>query len=118
MSEEMTSLRHILALNIKERRRILGISQIKLAEKVNTAPTYIAMIELEKRSPSFEMIERIAIALNIDPPDLFSKKIYSVELIKNFHESVLSDFKEVLNKQVDNFEKKINQTSSLCPNSE
>ena len=109
----MTSLRHILALNIKERRRFLGISQVKLAEKVNTAPTYIAMIELEKRSPSFEMIEKIATALNVDPPELFSKKIYSVDLIKDFHTSVLSDFEEVLNRQINNFEKKVNGASCM-----
>ena len=110
----MSSLRHILALNIKERRRFLGISQVKLAEKVNTAPTYIAMIELEKRSPSFEMLERIAAALNIDPPDLFSKKNYSVDLIKGFHESVLSDFEKVLNMQIEIFEKKIIGANAFC----
>ena len=103
----MTNLRHILALNIKERRRFLGISQVKLAEKVDTAPTYIAMIELEKRSPSFEMLERIAAALNIDPSDLFSKKAYSVDLIKKFHEAVLADFENVLKTQINNFEKTI-----------
>jgi len=99
----MTSLRHILAINIKERRHSLGLSQVKLAELVNTAPTYIAMIELEKRSPSFEMLERIAEALNTDPPDLFSKKSYSVEIIKAFHESVLAGFNEVLESRIKEF---------------
>ena len=103
----MTSLRHIVALNIKERRRFLGISQMKLAEKINTAPTYIAMIELEKRSPSFEMIEKIAAALDIDPADLFSKKAHAVDLIKDFHESVLSSFKDVLNSKIGDFENKM-----------
>jgi transcriptional regulator with XRE-family HTH domain len=103
----MTSLRHILALNIKERRSFLGLSQVKLAEKVNTAPTYIAMIELETRSPSLEMLERIAIALEIDPPDLFSKKVYPVDLIKDFHESVLQDFEKVLNTHISKFKKKV-----------
>jgi len=106
---KMTSLRHILALNMKERRRFLGISQVRLAEMVNTAPTYIAMIELEKRSPSFEMIERIASALNIDPPDLFSKKAYTVDLIKDFHESVLSNFEKVLIQNIKNFNKNVNR---------
>ena len=109
----MTSLRHILALNIKERRRILGLSQAKLAEKVNTAPTYIAMIELEKRSPSFEMLERIADALNIDPPELFSKRVYTVDLIKDFHDSVLHDFEKALNSNISKFEEKINKDSYL-----
>ena len=112
----MTSLRHILALNIKERRRFLGISQVKLAEKVNTAPTYIAMIELEKRSPSFEMLERIAAALNIDPPDLFSKKAYAVDLIKGFHEAVFSEFEKVLKTQINNFGKKIDDNSCMEKN--
>jgi len=108
----MTSLRHILALNIKDRRRFLGLSQAKLAEKVNTAPTYIAMIESETRSPSIEMLERIAMALNIDPPDLFSKEVHSVELIKNFHDAVLSDFEEVLNRHINNFGKRIHSLST------
>jgi len=103
----MTNLRHILALNIKKRRGSLGFSQVKLAEMVNTAPTYIAMIELEKRSPSFEMIERIAAALQIDPPDLFSKTVYPIETVKQFHESVLGDFKESLNNRIEEFEKKV-----------
>jgi transcriptional regulator with XRE-family HTH domain len=109
----MTNLRHILALNIKERRRFLGYSQVKLAEIVNTAPTYIAMIELEKRSPSFEMLERIAIALNIDPPELFSKRVYTVNLIKDFHNSVLHDFEEALNSNISRFEERINNESCL-----
>ena len=109
----MNGLRRILALNIKERRRFLGISQVKLAEKVNTAPTYIAMIELEKRSPSFEMLERIASALDIDPPDLFSKKAYSIDIIKDFHNSVMIDFKEALNKRIHDYEKQYNNISVM-----
>jgi len=101
----MITLRHILALNIKERRHFLGLSQEKLAEKVNTAPTYIAMIELEKRSPSLEMLERIAGALNIDPPDLFLKATCQVEKVNKFYESVLEDFREVLNMRINEFKK-------------
>ena len=55
----MTNLRQVLAVNIRKRRHILGYSQAMLAEKANTAPTYIAMIELEKKFPSVEMIERL-----------------------------------------------------------
>ena len=112
----MTSLRHVLALNIKERRRFLGLSQLKLAEKVNTAPTYIAMIELERRSPSFEMIERIAAALNVNPPDLFSIRTHSVNVIKDFHESVLSDFEKVLNKNIKDFEINYNSVYGMAKN--
>jgi transcriptional regulator with XRE-family HTH domain len=102
----MTNLRHILALNIKKKRHSLGFSQGKLAEKVNTAPTYIAMIELEKRSPSFEMIERIAKALNIDPPDLFSKKVLPVEAANKFCISLLADLEKVINNRIKDYERK------------
>jgi len=75
---------------------------------VNTAPTYIAMIELEKRSPSFEMIERIARALQVDPPDLFSKTVYQIEVIKQFHQSVLESFEKILKNQITEFVNKVN----------
>jgi DNA-binding XRE family transcriptional regulator len=44
----MTSLRALLAQNMKEQRRILGITQAQLAEKVQTSTHYIGQIELGK----------------------------------------------------------------------
>jgi transcriptional regulator with XRE-family HTH domain len=81
---------------MKEKRRILGLSQARLAEKVNTAPTYIAMIELEKKFPSVEMLERIAAALELDAPELFSAAGFPVESLKKLHRAVLTDFEKVL----------------------
>ena len=71
----MTGLRTILALNMKEQRRILGLTQSQLAERVNTSTNYIALIETEKKFPKPEMLERIATALGIDPPCLFATEI-------------------------------------------
>jgi transcriptional regulator with XRE-family HTH domain len=71
----MASLRTVLALNIKEQRRILGITQAELAERVNTSTNYIALIETKKKFPKPEMLERIAAALEIDPPLLFAAEI-------------------------------------------
>jgi len=103
----MTKLRHILAQNIKKKRNSLGLSQAKLAEKVNTATTYIAMIELERRSPSFEMLERIAEALNTDPPDLFLKNPLYIDAINEFNKSILIDLENVIISHTQNFEKKV-----------
>lgn len=47
----MTSLRALLAINMKVQRHLLGISQAKLAEKVKTSAHYIGMIELERKFP-------------------------------------------------------------------
>ena len=71
----MTNIRTVLAENMKSRRKILGISQAKLAEKINTAPNYISKIEAERQFPSVTMLEKIAIALNCDTIDLFSTQI-------------------------------------------
>ena len=87
----MTSLRELLAHNIKDRRQILGITQAQLAEKVNTSTHYIGQIELQNKFPSPEMLERIASALEIDSPQLFSMDSFPIEVIKQFQEGLLSD---------------------------
>jgi transcriptional regulator with XRE-family HTH domain len=74
----MTSLRSILAFNMKAQRNILGITQAQLAERVNTSANYIALIETEKKFPTPEKLEKIADALEFDTPDLFSTKSSSL----------------------------------------
>jgi len=95
----MTSLRAVLAFNMKVQRQVLGISQAKLAEKVNTSTHYIGMIESEKKFPTPEMLERIAAALEIDAPALFSLKSYPVSesgTIVKFQEQVLNDIAQII----------------------
>jgi len=87
----MTSLRDLLAHNIKKHRRILGITQAKLAEKVETSTHYIGQIELGNKFPTPEMLERIATALEIDSPQLFSMSSFPTEAIKQFQEGLLAD---------------------------
>jgi len=85
----MTSLRVLLAHNIKERRRVLGITQANLAEKVQTSTHYIGQIELGNKFPTPEMLERIATALEFDSPQLFSMESFPTETIKQFQKEVL-----------------------------
>jgi len=96
----MTNLRQVLAVNLRKRRHALGFSQAMLAEKANTAPTYIAMIELEKKFPSVEMMERIAKALAIDTIELFSIKPLPEDSLKKLHKSVLQDFEKIIAKKL------------------
>jgi transcriptional regulator with XRE-family HTH domain len=84
---------------MKVQRQILRISQAKLAEKVNTSTHYIGMIESEKKFPTPEMLERIATALEIDTPALFSTKSYpkpKTEIMEEFQEQVIDDIAQVL----------------------
>ena len=102
-----SNLRHILASNIRKHRRILGVSQAKLAEAANIATAYVAMIELEKKFPSAGVLERIARALKIDPTELFSKASHPTEAVKKFYESFLSDIEQVTKRHIEDFETKI-----------
>ncbi|MDR0796236.1 MAG: helix-turn-helix domain-containing protein [Tannerella sp.] len=87
----MTNLRALLAQNIKKRRRALSITQEKLAEKIGTSAHYISQIEQKNKFPSPEMLERIAEALEIDSPQLFSMASFSDEAIKRFQDGIMSD---------------------------
>jgi transcriptional regulator with XRE-family HTH domain len=92
----MTNIRDLLAKNMKAYRNALGLSQAKLAEKVETSSHYIGMIETKNKYPSPEMLERIAIALGIDPIALFSKEIDLPETMKTYRKTVLKDIKGLL----------------------
>ena len=65
-------LREILAENIRAYRKEKGLSQMQLADLVDTAPNYLCMVEAGRRFPSDTMLERIALALGRQPIELFS----------------------------------------------
>ena len=88
----MTELRTILAENLKVYRNEMGFSQAKLAELVDTATNYIAMIETQKRFPSDVMLDKIAAALQREPSDLFA----ATPLQKEWQESLLEEFAEFI----------------------
>jgi transcriptional regulator with XRE-family HTH domain len=92
----MTSLRDLLAHNMREQRRILGITQAQLAEKVDTSTHYIGQIELGNKFPTPEMLERIAAAIEIDSPELFSMASFPAEAIKQFQEDFLADIETMI----------------------
>jgi transcriptional regulator with XRE-family HTH domain len=97
---------------MKDQRHNLGITQAKLAEKVNTSTHYIGMIESKKKFPTPEMLERIAAALEINPPVLFSTKNYpSPEsgTLAEFQEQVISDISEVISYRIRKLEQKTPQ---------
>ena len=93
----MTDLRKVLAFNIKTYRKALGLSQSKLADKVDTATNYIGMIETEKQFPSPQMLEKIAEALQIDTLELFSMKPIPVDIsIEKLRKDILIDVSSAL----------------------
>ena len=65
------TLQQIFIANLKKFRKQLGLSQMSLSKACDTTSNYIGQIEMGRRIPSFEKIEKIAAALNIHPSLLF-----------------------------------------------
>jgi transcriptional regulator with XRE-family HTH domain len=65
------TLQQIFILNLKKFRKKRGISQMALAALCGTSGNYIGEIEIGRRIPSFEKIEKIASALKINAHQLF-----------------------------------------------
>jgi transcriptional regulator with XRE-family HTH domain len=65
------ALKQIFIANLKKFRKEEGISQMKLAEQCGTSPSYIGEIEIGRKFPSIEMIDKIAAALQLEPYRLF-----------------------------------------------
>jgi len=78
----MTNIKKLLGTNIRIYRKSCGFSQSMLAEMVDTATNYISAIEAGRRFPSVGILEKIAGALQIDTPDLFSIKPVQLEAEK------------------------------------
>lgn len=64
----------IFANNMKKNRLKQSLSQEELAFKAGLHRTYISDIEREKRSISLGNIQKISIALGIEPYELFLKE--------------------------------------------
>jgi transcriptional regulator with XRE-family HTH domain len=73
---------------------------------------YIGMIESEKKFPTPEMLERIAAALEIEAPALFSTKSYpspEAGTLARFQEQVLSEISDVISYRIRELERKTPQ---------
>ncbi|AMP75720.1 helix-turn-helix domain-containing protein [Ralstonia solanacearum] len=63
----------IFADNVRRRRLALGLSQEELAEKAGVHRTYVGMLERSEKNVTIYNIERIAIALQVEPSVLLQK---------------------------------------------
>jgi transcriptional regulator with XRE-family HTH domain len=68
------TLRETFIDNMRFYRRKAGFSQMKLAELCDISPNYVGEIEIGRKFPSIDAIERIAAALTIEPYRLFQDR--------------------------------------------
>ncbi|MCL2156037.1 MAG: helix-turn-helix transcriptional regulator [Leptospirales bacterium] len=97
----MTSIRDILANNLKENRKRCGFSQAKLAEEADTSTQYIAMIEISRKFPTPEMLDRLAEALGIETYELFVVKPSPEDAMERLHNSIISNIERIVAEAVE-----------------
>lgn len=72
--KKQTSLRSILAGNLREARLSRKLSQEKLAELAGLHRTYVGSVERGERNISIDNIDALARALQISPSTLVERK--------------------------------------------
>ena len=63
----VTELHRNLIRSMKRRRSFLAISQMELAERAGISPGYVGEVEMGRKYPSPDILERIAAALEVRP---------------------------------------------------
>jgi len=88
MERKNSVLRHILAENLKEHRKSLGLSQEKLAEKAGLSWQTINSIECHRTWVSDKALENLADALKIETFQLLLPKKNMVRKMISSEEAV------------------------------
>ncbi len=79
-----------LGKRIKQLRKLRGLSQAELAEKVGLDSKHISRLEMSRNLPTLETLGRIADALAVDVRDFFERTDDATQ------KELLSDIKKLL----------------------
>ncbi|MHC5352356.1 helix-turn-helix domain-containing protein [Metapseudomonas furukawaii] len=71
------ALVRVFADNVRRHRIELGLSQEELAERAGVHRTYVGMLERREKNVTIYNIERIAIALDVEPASLLTDSAVS-----------------------------------------
>ncbi|MDR2701929.1 MAG: helix-turn-helix domain-containing protein [Spirochaetaceae bacterium] len=96
----MAEIRAILAENIKKFRQKQRITQSELAERASISVNFIGMIEQKRKFPAPEMLDRIATALKVETPELFSAYVSPVSELEKLHKAILADLDRAISAAV------------------
>ena len=105
--------REIFKRNLKYYRRKKGLTQEQLAELINCNPKYISGIESRNKFPSAEVIDALALALEVSVSQLFADKgspgnvaafdpqQFTQELVSGLHQLIRQDVLSFLERRLD-----------------
>jgi transcriptional regulator with XRE-family HTH domain len=99
--KETVSLREILAKNLRANRRKCGFSQEKLAEKAGISTQYLAMMEIARKFPAAEVLERLARAMDIKVYELFLVDHSPREELELLRQNIISEMKQTFGEIVE-----------------
>lgn len=71
-------IREVLALNLRTRRRSVGLSQEELAHRADIDRTYISALERSVYNASIDVVDRLARELGVEAADLLVRPEPSV----------------------------------------
>jgi transcriptional regulator with XRE-family HTH domain len=66
-------LRQVVARNLRILRKQKKLSQEALAHQAGIDRNYVGQIEREEKSPTIDMVEKLATALGVDPVAFMAK---------------------------------------------
>jgi transcriptional regulator with XRE-family HTH domain len=107
--EQSANLREILAKNLRENRRKCGFSQEKLAEKAGISTQYLAMIEIARKFPAADVLERIAGAMDIKVYELFLIDHSPKEELEQLRKDIICEMKQTFGEIVENALKSVSK---------
>jgi len=92
----MNKLQQYLSQNIKKYRKQKKLSQEKLADLAGISVNYIGLIECGKNFPSLAMLEKIAMALDIESIDLFNKNTLPFSATEKLKKDLQNEIKKTI----------------------
>lgn len=106
-----SSVRELLSDNMRLLRRFRDMSQADLAEAAEVTPGYIGAIEMGRKLPSFDVLQRIASALDVRVYRLFQSEddilqTQGLEPLQEIHKTVEKSIRDVLDKTFADFLKR------------
>jgi transcriptional regulator with XRE-family HTH domain len=110
----MRGIKEVLARNLKMNRLKLGLTQEKLSEKAKISTHYLAMIELAKKFPSANMLERLATALEVEPHELFYMPSIAENALVRLQETVSANIEQIVADAIEKTLAESIKTNRLC----
>jgi transcriptional regulator with XRE-family HTH domain len=75
LSLALMKLRATVARNLRVLRKQKGLSQEELAFQAGINRNYVGQIEREEKSPTIDMLEKLAVAAGVMPEEFFSNQL-------------------------------------------